>query len=191
MFRSALCIVALFTVAAHNAQADLVYDGGSPPRPTSFTNVPINGTTYNVDITYNNNGETNPLRVGDLPDTDIYMAQIALKFELNGDGVSNSPTTIFFMPNTDRISTPTSFNTDGFLFDYSTNAGAPWFVTRGGYSVNAQWASSPAHGFAQFTAIPEPSAFFCVGLVGLGMCGKFRSKHHRSSLESPDSPANS
>jgi hypothetical protein len=148
----------------------------------SVVGIDINSILYDVTFTYNNNGATNPLRVGSLPDTDIPLARAGLLALLNSQSVESYLTILHFQPNADTISPlPTNrFEGQGHLEELDTGLGdwTDYSVTKS-FSGVGEAVSYIA--FSQFapSIVPEPSAIAgCLGLVGMGLIG-WRRKSNR------------
>ena len=176
-----LAISAILIPGGAVTAATVTYDGGTTSRPLSVVGIGINSSFYDVTFTYNNNGATNPLRVGILPDTDIPLARTGLLSLLNTKSVESNTTFLVFQPNLDTLTlAATDFEINGYLAEYAIGVN-DWvdanFVT---YLTGAT-ASDGGYGFAQFTVseVPEPSAIAgCLGLVGMGLIG-WRRKSNR------------
>lgn len=148
---------ALFLSLSTYVNADVIYDLGATQRPIAFTNIAVAGSTYNVSVTYNNNGATNPLRIGDLPDGDIGAAVAVLLADLNDEGIESTPTFLWLQPNVDTLPlSATQFQYSGFLQEPAIGindwGGAPATFAEEGVDHQNSFT-----GFLQFTAVPEPS----------------------------------
>jgi hypothetical protein len=175
LFRASMIIAFL---VAHTAHADLVYDAGAPQRPIGFSNLVVNGITYNATVTYNNNGATNPLRVGDLPDSDIGDAMTSMLADLNDEGIQSFQSFIFLQPNVDTLTTSSNrFQSNGLIGDNGSINVNDWelFSDTPGLSNGSLFARD-THGFVQFSAVPEPSAALYLALVGLSLAGFRRAR---------------
>ena len=169
MIRVTLSMLLLLTFAMQTAHADVTYDGGTPQRPTAFTNVLINGTTYNVSVTYNNNGATNPIRVGALPDADIGFARTALQTDLNDESIDSNVTVLYFQPNVDTaILPPGNFQSTGGLGDVTVGLN-DWQNDGNVIGISGAANMLPSRGFTSFTVIPEPSSLGFLGLICFGL----------------------
>lgn len=177
--RRLLPVLLLF---AQPVLGDVLYDSGSPQRPTGFSNISVNGTAYDVTVTYNNNGASNPLRVGDLPDIDIAAARVALLAELNASGIDSFITLILFQRNS-NLPNGVNFQNDGVLSDLSVGSNDWQNVTALSNQLGTA-AMRPDTGFAQFSAIPEPRALviLAVGCGGL-VLQKWRKTRRRSACK--------
>ena len=151
----AMCAV-LVPATESFADSVVTYDGGSPNRPVLITNLLVNGVLYDVSITYNNNGATNPLRVGEIPDADLDLAIGATRFVLNMQGIVSYRTDIFFQPNVDTLVTEplTQMQTSGSTFTPFPGSTIWSFGTVDTAFPAADFAT-PQYGFAQFTVV-EP-----------------------------------
>ncbi|TWU27560.1 PEP-CTERM sorting domain-containing protein [Bythopirellula polymerisocia] len=175
-------VICAMMITGADASAVLVtYDGGTPSRPVSVSGIAINTQIYDVTFTFNNNGALSPLRVGDLPDADIPAARLALNSLLNTQVVDSSQTVIIFQPNVDSEAPEAGvkFQTNGWL--NADNRLLPLWTnhTETAGEFLGTVFDAPGTGFAQFTAVPEPSAFLCLGLVGMGLLGFKKLKQNR------------
>jgi hypothetical protein len=176
-----LAISAILIPGGAVTAATVTYDGGTTSRPLSVVGIGINSSFYDVTFTYNNNGDTNPLRVGSLPDTDIALGRAGLLSLLNTQSVDSNSTFIVFQPNVDTTTIPTGqYQSNGYLAEYTAGMDT-WenstFIT----TITGSVSAAASYGFAQFTVseVPEPSAIAgCLGLVGMGLIG-WRRKSNR------------
>ena len=179
-----LAIGAILIPGGAVTAATVTYDGGTPSRPMSVVGIDINSILYDVTFTYNNNGATNPLRVGSLPDADIPLAGTALLDLFNTQSVESKYTEFIFQPNVD-IHSPEVGNFEFHWSIYDAYVGVndwneePYHQ----WEVNgAWWEAAPGFAFAQFapSIVPEPSAIAgCLGLVGMGLLIGWRRKSNR------------
>jgi len=169
---AAVAVLTLLSMPFVAADTITYADVGGTSRPVFFDHFTVSpGNYYDVTITYNNNGATNPLRVGDLADADIDDAGTAMAAALNGLNPDDaSPTLIYFTPNTDlglgfgpdwfewQNQVADNSNGENTWFSVATDGAGLGFVQSGGSNV----------GFATFVTVPEPGA---IGfLITLSVC---------------------
>lgn len=171
------------------AHGDLVITyadtGDGTARPTFFDNLNVGGQLYDVTVTYNNNAAINPLPVGpDLMDSMIVSAAVSMRNALNSRTPNDAfITQIDLIPNVDPICTPTFYRISASVRDAAGAGESNWSTFES--TTCREGAVYIETGYAQFTAIPEPSSFMFLAFVGLGlgMVSKLRRRpfHPRRS----------
>ena len=176
-----LAISAILIPGGAVTAATVTYDGGTTSRPVSVVGIGINSSFYDVTFTYNNNGATNPLRVGILPDTDIALGRAGLLSLLNTQSVESRYSALHFQPNVGYLDVDTgNYEIQGFLSEIAVGSN-DWQEFPGAVVATAEFAGDQ-QGFAQFapSIVPEPSAIAgCLGLVGMGLLIGWRRKSNR------------
>ena len=140
--------------------------GDGTERPVSIQGITVTGILYDATIVYNRLAQTDPYRVGDLPDEHILRAAIDVAAALNARTDDDAYyTAIFFQPHLplSKPGYPTHFRADAIVKDDLGSNDGDWHG-----SASGQWrpeSSNPASGYIQFTTIQ--------GAPALSTCGVF------------------
>lgn len=181
MIRQIIALVVSFSMAASSTSSAALVTFNASGQPISITglSIPNESFLFDVTITYNTSfnslfGPGNPTPSGQVPyfwgnQTQAFAAGNAIRntvindagFNINGSYWIAVPFTIFYSEGSGDDVT----NSATFVNDFSFR-GMNSFVQLGGFGRNSQ---SPGikNGWAQFTAVPEPSSGLLVGTVVL------------------------
>jgi hypothetical protein len=181
MLRQAIgLVVCLLIVTSSRVSADVVtFNGNGQPISITGLSIPNESLLFDVTFTYNTSfnslfGPGNPTPSGQVPyfwgnQTQAFAAGNAIRdavlsdanYNINSSFLVAVPFTIFFSGvHQDDITNSASFvHTGSFK---GTNS----FVGLGGFGPNSQ-APGPLNGWAQFTAVPEPSSGLLFVALGL------------------------
>lgn len=176
-----LFVLVLHTTCSSSTLAGLITfadTGDGIPRPILFENLVVGAVSYDVIVTYNNNAASNPKRVGDLPDAMILAAATEMAKVLNALPVDDAfVTSIVMQPNIDTQTLGAGqFQFNNSVDDFTSPAEDDWTiwttVPSPGFTQFGSGTTNSRVGFAQFTAIPEPTSllYLCLAcIVGFGL----------------------
>jgi len=194
MVRQAISFIVLCFVLNSSAVSAALVTFNSSGQPIAITglSVPNQSSLFDVTITYNVSfnslfGAGNPTPSGRVPyfwgnQTQAFAAGNAIRnsvindagFNINGSYWIAVPFTIFYHEGSGDDIT----NSATFVNDFSFR-GTNSFVGLGGFGPNSQ-APGINNGWAQFTAVPEPSSGLLVGSL-LALVSARRTRCERKS----------